>query len=46
MHHVKYLVIDEADRLLQQSYQDWLNKVLDASYAPSTSQGLIQEKGG
>lgn len=28
---LRYLVIDEADRLLSQSYQDWLPRVLDAA---------------
>ncbi|XP_031573601.1 ATP-dependent RNA helicase DDX51-like [Actinia tenebrosa] len=32
LQHLRFLVIDEADRLLDQSYHDWLNKVLKASY--------------
>ncbi|KAI9144038.1 P-loop containing nucleoside triphosphate hydrolase protein [Paraphysoderma sedebokerense] len=30
LQHLQYLVIDEADRLLNQSYQDWLSHVLEA----------------
>jgi ATP-dependent RNA helicase DDX51/DBP6 len=29
MEHVKFLVIDEADRLLNQSYQNWIPKVMN-----------------
>ncbi|CAM9215123.1 unnamed protein product, partial [Choristocarpus tenellus] len=32
LQHLRYLVIDEADRLLNQSYQGWVGKVLAASY--------------
>lgn len=32
LHHVRFLVIDEADRLLDQSYHGWLGKVLKAAY--------------
>ena len=32
LHHVRFLVIDEADRLLDQSYHGWLGKVLKATY--------------
>lgn len=32
LQHLEYLVIDEADRLLMQSYQDWLHKVLNATH--------------
>ncbi|CAN0244615.1 unnamed protein product, partial [Discosporangium mesarthrocarpum] len=32
LQHLRYLVIDEADRLLNQSYQGWVGKVLGASY--------------
>ena len=28
-------VIDEGDRLLQQSYQGWLSKVLESAYRPA-----------
>lgn len=30
LQHLQFLVVDEADRLLMQSYYDWLPKVLDA----------------
>lgn len=32
LHHVRFLVIDEADRMLSQSYHGWLGKVLKAAY--------------
>eukprot|EP00124_Ichthyophonus_hoferi_P001071 Ihof_evm11s49 gene=Ihof_evmTU11s49 len=38
--HLRYLVIDEADRLLGQAYQDWLPKVL-ASAHPTAESTLI-----
>ncbi|KAJ3295310.1 ATP-dependent RNA helicase dbp6, partial [Borealophlyctis nickersoniae] len=31
LRHLRFLVIDEADRLLNQSYQDWLSHVLKAA---------------
>ncbi|KAJ3006025.1 ATP-dependent RNA helicase dbp6 [Thoreauomyces humboldtii] len=31
LRHLRFLVIDEADRLLNQSYQDWLSHVLEAT---------------
>ncbi|EMD34147.1 hypothetical protein CERSUDRAFT_125827 [Gelatoporia subvermispora B] len=34
LQHLRYLVIDEADRLLAQSFQDWLAQVLSATNAP------------
>lgn len=32
LQHLRFLVIDEADRLLDQSYYDWLNRVLKVTY--------------
>ncbi|CAM9790880.1 unnamed protein product [Scytosiphon promiscuus] len=32
LQHLRYLVIDEADRLLNQSYQGWVGKVVKAAY--------------
>ena len=29
LEHLEYLVLDEADRLMNQSYQNWLEKILD-----------------
>ena len=29
LQHARYLIVDEADRLLDQSYQDWAQIVLD-----------------
>ncbi|KAF9522065.1 P-loop containing nucleoside triphosphate hydrolase protein [Crepidotus variabilis] len=42
LQHLRFLVIDEADRLLAQSFQDWLARVLAATRAPTTS-GLAFE---
>ncbi|ELR22922.1 DEAD/DEAH box helicase domain containing protein [Acanthamoeba castellanii str. Neff] len=39
LQHLRFLVIDEADRLLDQSFQDWLNKVLQATH--SSTQGRV-----
>ncbi|KAJ1982814.1 ATP-dependent RNA helicase dbp6 [Dimargaris verticillata] len=36
LQHLEFLVIDEADRLLGQNYQDWLVKVLDATESSSS----------
>ncbi|ORX97486.1 DEAD-domain-containing protein [Basidiobolus meristosporus CBS 931.73] len=36
LQHLRYLVIDEADRLLNQSYQDWLSNVLQAAGKATT----------
>ncbi|KAJ3080030.1 ATP-dependent RNA helicase dbp6 [Quaeritorhiza haematococci] len=35
LRHLRFLVIDEADRLLNQSYQDWLSQVLKAAAPPT-----------
>ncbi|KAJ1560000.1 ATP-dependent RNA helicase dbp6, partial [Cladochytrium tenue] len=35
LRHLRYLVVDEADRLLAQSYHDWVGVVLAAARAPS-----------
>ncbi|KIJ52459.1 hypothetical protein M422DRAFT_156405 [Sphaerobolus stellatus SS14] len=35
LQHLRFLVIDEADRLLAQSFQDWLAQVLEATRPPS-----------
>jgi len=42
LHHVRFLVIDEADRLLDQSYQGWLSKVLKAAYNSQATSGVVQ----
>eukprot|EP00457_Paulinella_chromatophora_P003748 gb/GEZN01003756.1/.p1 GENE.gb/GEZN01003756.1/~~gb/GEZN01003756.1/.p1 ORF type:complete len:511 (+),score=66.14 gb/GEZN01003756.1/:570-2102(+) len=34
LHHVRYLVLDEADRLIMQRYQNWTEKVFQAIAAP------------
>ena len=38
LRHLQYLIVDEADRLLMQSYQDWAVKILSAARcsAPET----------
>ncbi|KAJ7650715.1 DEAD-domain-containing protein [Roridomyces roridus] len=38
LQHLRFLVIDEADRLLAQSFQDWLVRVLAATRPPSGRQ--------
>ncbi|KAJ3515891.1 hypothetical protein NLJ89_g1478 [Agrocybe chaxingu] len=35
LQHLRFLVIDEADRLLAQSFQDWLAQVLAATRVPA-----------
>ncbi|KAG6373406.1 P-loop containing nucleoside triphosphate hydrolase protein [Boletus reticuloceps] len=41
LQHLRFLVIDEADRLLSQSFQDWLAQVLTAiHWRPSESSSL------
>ncbi|KAK7032834.1 oligomycin resistance ATP-dependent permease YOR1 [Favolaschia claudopus] len=35
LQHLRFLVIDEADRLLAQSFQEWLAQVLNATRSPS-----------
>ena len=39
LQHLRFLVVDEADRLLMQSYQDWLSKVLAAVH--TTPEGRL-----
>eukprot|EP01116_Phalansterium_solitarium_P021698 TRINITY_DN6857_c0_g1_i1.p1 TRINITY_DN6857_c0_g1~~TRINITY_DN6857_c0_g1_i1.p1 ORF type:complete len:701 (+),score=254.06 TRINITY_DN6857_c0_g1_i1:153-2255(+) len=41
LHHLRFLVIDEADRLLQQSYHDWLPLVLDSTQNSSACGSLL-----
>ncbi|OEU21077.1 DEAD-domain-containing protein [Fragilariopsis cylindrus CCMP1102] len=36
LQHLRWLVIDEADRLLSQSYHGWIQRVLDCVHAPPT----------
>lgn len=38
LQHLRFLVIDEADRLLAQSFQDWLAQVLAATRPPKATQ--------
>ena len=42
LHHVRFLVIDEADRLLDQSYHGWLGKVLKAAYNRQSTGGITK----
>lgn len=42
LHHVRFLVIDEADRLLDQSYHGWLSKVLKAAYNRQSTSGVVK----
>ena len=39
LQHLRFLVIDEADRLLSQGYQGWLPLVLDATHQRSCNSG-------
>ncbi|KAI5067322.1 hypothetical protein GOP47_0017850 [Adiantum capillus-veneris] len=38
LEHLRYLVIDESDRLLRQAYQDWLPHTLDRIFAEGQSE--------
>ncbi|RHY33411.1 hypothetical protein DYB32_001661 [Aphanomyces invadans] len=37
LQHVQFVVVDEADRLLNQSYQDWITKLYHSIYVTETS---------
>ncbi|KAF8071687.1 DEAD-domain-containing protein [Lyophyllum atratum] len=43
LQHLRFLVIDEADRLLAQSFQDWLAQVLTATRPPPRLPQQISE---
>ena len=40
LEYLRFLVIDEADRLLSQSYHNWLEKIFDAVYKSSSRTSL------
>lgn len=42
LQHLRFLVIDEADRLLAQSFQNWLKQVLAATQPPTFVEGDIK----
>ncbi|CCM04294.1 uncharacterized protein FIBRA_06465 [Fibroporia radiculosa] len=42
--HLRFLVIDEADRLLAQSFQDWLAQVLAATRPPANPEDLTESR--
>jgi ATP-dependent RNA helicase DDX51/DBP6 len=45
LQHLRFLVIDEADRLLAQSFQDWLTQVLAATRPPAQVEaGAVPEE--
>lgn len=44
LQHLRFLVIDEADRLLSQSYHGWIQRVLDGTQAASRSAILGEEQ--
>ncbi|KAF9974766.1 ATP-dependent RNA helicase dbp6, partial [Modicella reniformis] len=44
LQHLRFLVIDEADRLLNQSFQDWLHHILTAIH-PSPERRLLGADG-
>ncbi len=41
--HLRFLVIDEADRLLNQSFQEWLRRVLSATEGVANADGRSSE---
>ncbi|KAJ8462924.1 hypothetical protein ONZ45_g17762 [Pleurotus djamor] len=43
LQHLRFLVIDEADRLLAQSFQDWLNQVLTATRPPAQTASSVHQ---
>ncbi|SJX60982.1 related to DBP6-ATP-dependent RNA helicase [Sporisorium reilianum f. sp. reilianum] len=43
--HLRFLVIDEADRLLNQSFQEWLRRVLAATEGTANSDVHSQSRG-
>ncbi|KAF8235791.1 ATP-dependent RNA helicase [Tricholoma matsutake] len=43
LQHLRFLVIDEADRLLAQSFQDWLVQILAAMRPPPVIEHIPQE---
>uniref|UniRef100_A0A7S2SLU4 ATP-dependent RNA helicase n=1 Tax=Mucochytrium quahogii TaxID=96639 RepID=A0A7S2SLU4_9STRA len=45
LEHLQWLVIDEADRLLSQSYQDWLVKVYKSAYQNEQGRVVCDEDG-
>ncbi|KAI0783558.1 DEAD-domain-containing protein [Abortiporus biennis] len=44
LQHLRFLVIDEADRLLAQSFQDWLAQVLQATQPPTATKSIPQHE--
>ncbi|KAI8814238.1 P-loop containing nucleoside triphosphate hydrolase protein [Cladochytrium replicatum] len=40
LQHLRFLVIDEADRLLNQQFQDWLTRVLNATMGSGQSERI------
>ena len=43
LQHLKYLVVDEADRLINQPYQNWVGRVLEASNASNLFTSSVAE---
>lgn len=43
LQHLKYLVIDEADRLVNQPYQNWVGRVLEASNSSNTFSASLSD---
>ncbi|RHY56579.1 hypothetical protein DYB30_008391 [Aphanomyces astaci] len=46
LQHVQFVVVDEADRLLNQSYQDWITKLYQSIYVTETSVENLTAAGG
>eukprot|EP00978_Attheya_sp_CCMP212_P017740 scaffold47753_cov58-Attheya_sp.AAC.8 len=38
LQHLRFLVIDEADRLVNQSYQNWIGRVIEATTSTATTE--------
>lgn len=46
LEHLRFLVVDEADRLLKQSYQDWIRKVFHAATQSQRHGSVHQTRNG
>jgi ATP-dependent RNA helicase DDX51/DBP6 len=44
LQHLRFLVIDEADRLQMESFQDWIAKVLDSAYNSAEALPRIENR--
>ena len=44
LRYLRFLVVDEADKLLDQQFQEWLPKLLDAVRAAGGQRGVTMEE--